>query len=105
MPTSRIFLSTFYTFCPDGVQDAQKVDHFAHFQVQARKRGVLGGVGGVLCMYISRNECVTGPDGWERDRGWVWYSWQNETPSGQNETHLGNLYVGRSALERIGKKH
>ena len=28
--------------------------------------------------------------GW--NRGWEWYSGQNETPFEQNETHLGNLY-------------
>ena len=64
-PTSRKILPTFQTFCPDGGQFAQTVVHFAHFENQARKRGVLG--------------------------RW-WYSGQNEIPSGQNETHLGNLY-------------
>ena len=42
LPTSRNVLSTFQTFCPDGVQLAQTVVQFANFQVQARKRGVLG---------------------------------------------------------------
>ena len=36
------FANNFPTFCPLGVQVAQTVVHFAHFQVQARKRGVLG---------------------------------------------------------------
>ena len=53
MPTSRNFLSTFHTFFPVGVQVAQTVAHFAHFQVQARKMVFWGGVRGVLCMYIS----------------------------------------------------
>ena len=67
----------------------QTVVRFAHFQVQARKWGVLGGVGGVLSTYISpKGVC----DGWVKNRGWWWYSGRNETPSGQNETHLGNLY-------------
>ena len=39
---SRKVLSTFQTYCPVGVQVTQTVVHFAHFQVQARKRGVLG---------------------------------------------------------------
>ena len=42
LPTSRKVLATFQTFCPDGVHFAQTVVHFAHFQNQARKRGVLG---------------------------------------------------------------
>ena len=34
----------------------------------------------------------------------AWYSGQNETPSGPNETHLGNLYKsGKRALELRGK--
>ena len=37
-------LSTFQTVCPVWVQVAQTVVHFAEFQVQARKRGVLGWV-------------------------------------------------------------
>ena len=49
LPTSRNFLSTFQTFCPVGFQVAQTVVHFSHFQVQARKRGVWGGVG-VFCV-------------------------------------------------------
>ena len=44
LPTSRNVLPTFQTFCPGGVHFAQTVVHFAHFQVQARKRGVLGWV-------------------------------------------------------------
>ena len=42
LPTSRTVLPTFQTFYPDGVHFAQTVVHFAHFQNQARKRGVLG---------------------------------------------------------------
>ena len=38
LPTSRKVLPT----CPVGVQIAKTVVHFAHFQVQARKTGVLG---------------------------------------------------------------
>ena len=41
LPTSRKVLPTFQTFCPVGVHFAQMVVDFAHFQVQARKRGVL----------------------------------------------------------------
>ena len=41
-PTSRKVLTSFQTFCPVGVQIAQMVVHFAHFQVQARKGGILG---------------------------------------------------------------
>ena len=46
VPTSRKVLPTFQTFCPVGVQIAQTVVHFAHFQVQARKTGVLGWASG-----------------------------------------------------------
>ena len=77
LPTSRNVLPTFQTFCPIGVQIAQLVVHCAHFKVQVRKRGVLGGLGDVLCTYK------------ENELGW--YSGQIETPSGQIETHLGYL--------------
>ena len=50
MPASGNVLSIFQRYCQFEVQVAQTV---VHFQVQARKRGVLGGVGGVLCTYIS----------------------------------------------------
>ena len=59
-PTSRNVLPTFQTFCPVGVRIAQAVVHFTHFQVQARKRGVLGGLWGALCMYISPKEVCDG---------------------------------------------
>ena len=42
LPTPRNFLSFFRTYCPFWVQVAQMVVHFTHFQIQARKRGVLG---------------------------------------------------------------
>ena len=53
--TSRIFLSTFETFCPAGVQIALTVVHFAHFQIQARKRESKGwlGVAWGCFVYIS----------------------------------------------------
>ena len=54
-PTSRKVLPTFQTFCPVGVQIAQTVVHFAHFQVQARKRGVLGWAWGCfVCVNIAK---------------------------------------------------
>ena len=86
MPTSRKKWPTFQTFCPVGVQDAQTVVHIAHFP----GKGVFwGGVGGVLCMYISPKGIC---DCWVKNRGWGWYSGQNETQSGQSEIHLGNSY-------------
>ena len=85
-------LPTFQTFCPVGVQIAQTVVHFAHFQVQARKKVVLGWAGGCFVhLHIPAQEGVC--DGWVKNRGWWWYSGQNETLSWQNETHLGNLSV------------
>ena len=42
LSSSGKVLPTFQTFCLDGVQIAQTVVHFAHFQNQARKRCVLG---------------------------------------------------------------
>ena len=81
--------ATFQTFCPDGVHFAQTAVQFAHFQNQARKGVFWSEVGGVLCTYISPTRIC---DGWVKNRGCWWYSVQNETPSGQNETHLGNLY-------------
>ena len=53
LPTSRIFLPAFQTFCPDAVHFAQTVVHFAHFQNQAKKRGVWGwGWGCFLLVHI-----------------------------------------------------
>ena len=46
LPTSRKVWHMFQTFCPHGVLFAQTVVHFAHFQNQARKRGILGWGGG-----------------------------------------------------------
>ena len=40
--TSGKVLPTFQTFCLVGVHFAQTLVHFAHFQCQARKRGILG---------------------------------------------------------------
>ena len=77
IPNSRKVLPTFQTFCPDGIHFAQNVVHFvvhfALFQNQAR-------AGGASCSYIS-------PKGFSdvKNRGWWWFS-------GQNETHLSNLY-------------
>ena len=51
LPTSRKVLSTFHSFCPVGVQFAQTVVPFAHFQNQARK-GVFGVGLGVFCVRI-----------------------------------------------------
>ena len=57
LPTSRKVLPTFQTFCPVGVHFAQMVVDFAHFQVQARKRGVLGC--GWRCFVYPRKGFVT----------------------------------------------
>ena len=91
LPTSKTFWPTFQTFCPVGVHFAQTVAHFAHFQVQARKRGVLGWDWGYFVfasVHVPKRVC----DGWVKNRGWWWYSGHNQTPSGQNETHMGDLY-------------
>ena len=42
LPTSRKVFPLFQTVCPVGIQIAQTAVHFAHFQVQASKNGVLG---------------------------------------------------------------
>ena len=39
-----------------------------------------------VCVHVSKGVC----DGGVKNRGRGWYSGQNETPSGHNETHLGN---------------
>ena len=101
-PLLENFCLLFKHFAQLGVHVAETVLHFAHFQVQAKKEVSWGGVGGVLCTYISQKgvcDCSV------KNRGWWWYSGQNETPSGQNEIHLGNLYKksGQKCL-RIGRK-
>ena len=90
LPTSWKVLSTFWTFFPDGVQVAQTVVHFSHFQVQARKGGVLGWVLGCLCTYIS--------DVWrwskEQGLGVVFWAkldpiWAKGDPSGPKCSRIG----------------
>ena len=46
LPNSGKVLPSVQTFCPAGVQIAQMVVRFSQFQVQARKKGVLGWAGG-----------------------------------------------------------
>ena len=56
----RMVLSNFQTFCPVGVEVAQTAVqfHFAHFQVQARKKGVLGwGWGCFVYVHIQKGVC------------------------------------------------
>ena len=65
-----------------------------------------GGVEDVLCTYISpKGVC----DGRVKNRGCWWYSGRIETSSGQNETHLGNLYEKwakvLSKLLELGKRN
>ena len=96
VPTSRKVLSTFHTFCPFGIQIVQTVVHFAHFQVQARKRGLLvqnlgwGSRGWGCFVYVYIPDRGVWRLSKEQGLGMVFL--ENETPSGQNETHLGNLY-------------
>ena len=64
LPTSRKVLPTFQTFCPVGIQIAQTVDQFAHFQIQARKGVVLGWAWPAWWCFVyvrtyPRKECVT----------------------------------------------
>ena len=101
LPTSGKVLSTFQTFCPVGVQVAQTVVHFAHFQVQARKRGVLGwGCGCFVYVHIPERVC----DCWLRSGvgdgilGKMKPIWAKRDPSGQVIWK-----VGKSALELGGK--
>ena len=47
LPTSRNVLPTFQTFCPDGVQFAQKVVHLPTFKIRPGKGLFWGGDGGV----------------------------------------------------------
>ena len=53
-------------------------------------------------MYVHIPERVHGC--WVNNRGWEWYSGPIEIPSGQNETHLGNLYEKWQKCSRMGKK-
>ena len=92
----------FEIFCPVGVQIPQTVVHFAHFQVQARKRGVLGWAWGCsVYWHISKRgvwrlskQQGLGVVFWAK---WdpIWAKWD---PSRQIVQE-----VGKSALE-LGKK-
>ena len=104
LPTSRKVLPAFQIFSPGGVHFAQTAVHFAHFQVQAKKLGVLGwGLGYFECVHIPKRGLwqLNKQQGvvvvfWAR---WdpIWAKWD---PSGQ---FVRNLKVGKSALE-LGKK-
>ena len=50
LPASRKKLPLFKHIAQLGSHFAQMVVHVAHFPVQARKRGVLGWVGGAFCV-------------------------------------------------------
>ena len=97
LPTPWKDLPTFQTFCPVGVHFAQTVVHFAHFQVQARKRGVLGwGWGCFVYIHIQKGVC----DSWVKNRVYGGIL-------GKMRPHLGKMRpsgqfvwkVGKSALE------
>ena len=95
LPTSRKVLSTFQKICPVGVQFAQTVVHFAHFQVQARKSGVLGwGWGCFVSVHVPERSL------WRlsKEQGLMVIFWAKWDPSGQFVRKVGN-----SALE-LGKK-
>ena len=77
---------------------------FCTLSSSVQEKGCFGmGFGGVLCTYISLKRVC---DGRAKNRGWGWYSGQNETPSGQNERAYGQFVrkVGKSALE-LGEKN
>ena len=95
LPTSRNVLPTFQTFYPNGVRFDQTVVHFAHFPVQARKRGVLGWGWGCF-VYVHIFERVLWRLSKEQGLGVViWAKWD---PPGQFI-----LKVVKCALE-LGKK-
>ena len=79
-------LPTFQTFRPVGVQTAQMVVNFAHFQVQAGQRGVSGQTGGGIVNVHIRKRGV-----WRlrqsKEQGLGWYSGQKGTSSG----HVGKV--------------
>ena len=50
LPTPRLFLSFFRTYCPFWVQVAQMVFHFTHFQNSGQEKGCFGVWIGVLCV-------------------------------------------------------
>ena len=104
LPTSRTVLPIFQTFCPDGVYFAQTAVHFAHFQNQAKKRGVLGWGCGLflVCTYPRKGfvtaEWRTGVGGGILGKkcrkmrphlGKMRYIWANCTKSGQKCSRIG----------------
>ena len=101
LPTSKMFCPLFNYFAQLGSRLPRQEFILPFFKFRAWKGVFWGGVGGVLCMYISQKWVC---DSWVKNRGWGWYSGQNETPSGQNKTHLGILYEKWQKYSRIGKK-
>ena len=95
MPTSRIFLPTFQTFCLVGVHFAQTVVHLPTFQFRPGKGVFWGGFGNVLYTYIAPKGVGVGGGilgNWDP----IWAKWD---PSAQFVRK-----VGKSALE-LGKKN
>jgi hypothetical protein len=103
LPTSRKVLPTFQTFCPDGVHFAQTVVHFAHFQNQARKRGVLGWEWGCF-VFVHIPE--RGLWRLSKEQGLVVVFWAKSDPIWAKWDPSGQFVrkVGKSALE-LGKKN
>ena len=100
----KILLHTFQTFCPVGVQISQTVIHFASFQVQARKRGVLGWALGCSVYVHTPKRCV-----WllsrEQGLGVVFSGWAKWNPTWAKWDPYGQFVwkVGKSALELGGR--
>ena len=101
LPTSINILPTFQTFWSDGVHFAKKVVHFAHFQYQARKRGVLGwGWGCFVYVHIPER----GLRRLSKEQGLLVVFWAKWDPIWAKWDPSGKfvLKVGKSALELGG---
>ena len=88
-------LAHFSNFLPSVGPNCPDYSSFCPLSSSGQEKGCFG-VGLVvfcICTYPQKGfvaqaaESRTGVG-----HSWWWYSGQSETPSGQNETHLGNLY-------------
>ena len=92
LPISRKKNSHFSNILPSWGPNCPDYSSFCPLSSSGQKKGSFGVGLGVFCVCTYLQKGLGVCDGWVKIRGWWWYSGQNKTPYGQNESHLDNLY-------------